>query len=120
MSLVETVLDRMSSITKPQRTFLIMLFATLMYLPGKINFRNLSRYSDGCEKTYGRWFRRSFDFVEFNRSVYRVCSVVAVGWRSPSIAASARKVVNTLTVWTIFTTASTGARKKAWKSPRWR
>ena len=67
MSLVETVLDRMSSITKPQRTFLIMLFATLMYLPGKINFRNLSRYSDGCEKTYGRWFRRSFDFVEFNR-----------------------------------------------------
>lgn len=67
MSLVETVLDRMSSITKPQRTFLIMLFATLTYLPGKINFRNLSRYSDGCEKTHGRWFRRSFDFVEFNR-----------------------------------------------------
>lgn len=67
MSLVETVLDRMSSITKPQRTFLIMVFTTLMYLPGKVNFRNLSRYSNGCEKTYARWFRRSFDFVEFNR-----------------------------------------------------
>ena len=67
MSLVETVLEQMSSITKPQRTFLIMVFTTLMYLPGKVNFRNLSRYSDGCEKTYARWFRRSFDFVEFNR-----------------------------------------------------
>jgi hypothetical protein len=44
-----------------------MLFTTLMCLPGKVNFRNLSRYSDGCEKTYARWFRRSFNFVEFNR-----------------------------------------------------
>jgi len=29
-------------------------------------FRNLSRYSDYNEKTYSRWFRRDFDFVEFN------------------------------------------------------
>jgi hypothetical protein len=38
-----------------------------MYLPGKANFRNLSRYSALHEKTYSRGFRRSFDFVEFNR-----------------------------------------------------
>jgi hypothetical protein len=67
MTLVEAILTQMSSITKPQRTFLIMVFTTLMYLPGKANFRNLSRYSDGCEKTYSRWFRRPFDFLEFNR-----------------------------------------------------
>jgi hypothetical protein len=38
-----------------------------MYLPGKANFRNLSRYSELHEKTYSRGFRRSFNFVEFNR-----------------------------------------------------
>ncbi|MBK8534684.1 MAG: hypothetical protein IPL59_05940 [Candidatus Competibacteraceae bacterium] len=38
-----------------------------MYLPGKANFRNLSRYSELHEKTDSRGFRRSFDFIEFNR-----------------------------------------------------
>ncbi len=33
---------------------------------GKVNFRNLSRYSDYCEKTYARHYRRTFAFVEFN------------------------------------------------------
>jgi hypothetical protein len=39
----------------------------LMYLPGKANFRKRGRYRDFHEKTYSRWFRRAFDFVEFNR-----------------------------------------------------
>lgn len=33
---------------------------------GKVNFRNLSRYSDYCKKTYARHYRRPFAFVEFN------------------------------------------------------
>jgi hypothetical protein len=55
----------MSSVSKPQYTFLIALFTTLMYLPGKANFRNLSRYSDLHEKTYSRNFRKSFNFLGF-------------------------------------------------------
>jgi hypothetical protein len=37
-----------------------------MCFRGKANFRNLSRYSEFNEKTYSRWFRRDFNFVEFN------------------------------------------------------
>lgn len=77
MFLVETILQQMSSVLKPQRTFLIILLTTLMYLPGKANFRNLSRYSDLHEKTYSRWFRREFDCVEFNR--LSLAAVVASG-----------------------------------------
>ncbi len=33
---------------------------------GKVNFRNLSRYSDLHEKTYSRQFRDDFGFVDFN------------------------------------------------------
>jgi len=77
MSIVKTVLQRMSSTSKPQQTFLTIVLTTLMYLPGKANFRNLSRYSDFHEKTYSRWFRRTFDFTEFNR--LSLAAVVASG-----------------------------------------
>ena len=40
---------------------------TILLMRGKVNFRNLSRYSDYCEKTYARHYRRTFAFVEFNR-----------------------------------------------------
>lgn len=65
MPLIDTVLRKMSNVFKPQRMFLIVVLTTIMYLPGKANFRNLSRYSEWHEKTYSRGFRRSFDFVEF-------------------------------------------------------
>ncbi|MBK8753284.1 MAG: hypothetical protein IPL99_17345 [Candidatus Competibacteraceae bacterium] len=87
MSIVETVLRQMSSVLKPQRTFLVILLTTLIYLPGKANFRNLSRYSHLHEKTYSRGFRRDFDFVKFNRlSLADIIAnnstwVVAIGWK---------------------------------------
>ena len=67
MSIIETVLRQMSSVSTPQRKFMIVLLTTWMCLRGKANFRNLSRYSKVSEKTYSRGFRRQFDFVEFNR-----------------------------------------------------
>lgn len=36
---------------------------------GKVNFTNLSRYSDLSEKTYRRQFNQPFDFATFNREV---------------------------------------------------
>lgn len=33
---------------------------------GKANFTNLSRYGDYSERTYGRQYRKSFDFIKFN------------------------------------------------------
>lgn len=57
----------MSNVTQPQRKFMLVLLPLLMCLRGRANFRNLSRYSDYHEKTFSRWYRRDFDFVEFNR-----------------------------------------------------
>ena len=66
MYLIEPILQQMSSVAKPQRKFMFILLTTLTYLPGRVNFRNLGRYSALNEKTFSRWFRRSFDFVTFN------------------------------------------------------
>ena len=67
MEILNKILKQMSNISKPQQKFIIVLFSTLMLLRGRANFRNLSRYSELCEKTYSRQFRKTFDFVEFNR-----------------------------------------------------
>jgi hypothetical protein len=69
MNMIEAILQKMSKISKPQRNFLMILLTTIQLLPGPINFRNLSRYSDLNEKTYSRQFRNDFDFVEFNRNL---------------------------------------------------
>ena len=67
MEIVKTILQQMSNVTKPQRKFMCVLLPLLMCLRGRANFRNLSRYSDYHEKTFSRWYRRDFDFIEFNR-----------------------------------------------------
>jgi hypothetical protein len=57
MCLIETVLRQMSGIPAPQRKFITVLLTTWMCGRGKVNYRNLSRYSEIHEKTYSRWFR---------------------------------------------------------------
>ncbi len=67
MTVVAQILDRMSGVAKPQRKFLVTLFATMLVTRGRLNFLNLSRHSAVHEKTYRRHFRREFDFVSFNQ-----------------------------------------------------
>jgi len=54
---------------KPQRKFLVSLFTAILATHGKINFRNLSRFSQVSEKTYSRQFAKPFEFVAFNRGI---------------------------------------------------
>ena len=63
---INNLLDKMSGVAKPQKKFLVTLFVTILLMRGKVNFRNLSRYSDLAEKTYARQFGHSFDFADFN------------------------------------------------------
>lgn len=66
---INSILDKMSGVAKPQKKFLVTLFLTILLMRGKVNFRNLSRYSDLCEKTYSRQFRQSFEFAYFNQQL---------------------------------------------------
>lgn len=63
---VNKILKTMSSVKKPQRTFIAALLSVLMIFQGRATFRNLSRYCEMSEKRMSRWYRRSFDFTEFN------------------------------------------------------
>ncbi len=68
MTVVAEILDRMRGVAKPQRKFLLTLFATMLVTPTRLNFLNLSRHSSVSEKTYRRQFRNPFDFASFNQA----------------------------------------------------
>jgi hypothetical protein len=66
MKLLEMILDEMIDVSKPQKKFFALLIKTIISIYGKVNFRSLSRYSGVAEKTFRRWFKKPFDFSEFN------------------------------------------------------
>lgn len=45
---------------------MLTLLPTIVLLCGKVNFRNLSRYSDLSEKTYRRHYSQAFNFIGLN------------------------------------------------------
>ncbi|WP_231947938.1 hypothetical protein [Phormidesmis priestleyi] len=57
--------DQSGRFRKPQVTFLVTLFSTILVVCGKVNFTNLSRYSELNEKTYRRHFEKAFEFLPF-------------------------------------------------------
>ena len=66
---INNILGKMTGVAKPQKKFLVILFLTILLMRGKVNFRNMSRYSDLNEKTYSRQFRKPFDFADFNKQL---------------------------------------------------
>lgn len=44
------------------------LFTTMLGVCGKVNFTNLSRYSDLSERTYRRQYQQDFEFARFNQA----------------------------------------------------
>lgn len=69
MTIVKEILKQMPAVSQPQRKFLATLFATILALRGRVNFRNLSRYCDYSERTISRQFRASFDWPDFHQRV---------------------------------------------------
>jgi len=66
MDFTSDILQQMFGITKPKIKFMTTLFSTILAVPGKINFRNMSRFCSYSEKTFSRNFRKTFNFIQFN------------------------------------------------------
>ena len=69
MTIVTGTLNQLPGLAKPQRKFLAALLATLLALRGRVNYRNLARYGDYCERTYARQFQRPFPWLEYHAKV---------------------------------------------------
>jgi len=69
MRLLDSVLECLPNISRPQKKFLRHVLELLWLFPGSATFRNLSRYSDYCEKSFARWYSRELDFVSLNQDI---------------------------------------------------
>jgi DDE superfamily endonuclease len=69
MPIVTDILQQMPAVRQPQRKFLVVLFATILALRGRVTCRNLSRYCEYSERTIARQFRASFDWSDFHQRV---------------------------------------------------
>ena len=58
--------------SKVQQKFLSILFSSIIVMCGKVNFRNLSRYSEISERTYRRQFSRSHNFIKGNAEILKI------------------------------------------------
>ena len=65
-SIVNETINKMKTVSKPQKKFVKTLMDTILSTNGRINFRNMSRYSKHNEKTFSRNFEKDFDYFEFN------------------------------------------------------
>lgn len=66
MKLIESILNKMSKVCKPQKKFLLKAFQGFLSVAGKMTFSNLCRYVCLDERTFRRQFSKKFCFAEFN------------------------------------------------------
>ena len=67
IEIINMILNKMEKICKPQQKFIMGVLTILLSARGKMNFRNMSRYSDFEEKTFSRNYEKPFNFSEFNQ-----------------------------------------------------
>ena len=65
-AIVQTILAKMGKVRKPELTALTALFTAILTVCGKVNFMNLSRYSDRNEKSFRRQFKQGLPAGKFN------------------------------------------------------
>jgi hypothetical protein len=92
----------------------------IISLRGKVNYTNLSRYSDLDEKTFRRWFEKKLNFIEFNRIGNKVAipesAVKIAAWDCSFVTKSGKKTYGLAQFWN----GKQGKAEKAWKSRPWR
>lgn len=69
MTIVTAIPKQMLGVRQSQWRFLATLFAMILIVRGRINYRNLSRYGDYSGRTLARQFRASFDWSEFHQHI---------------------------------------------------
>lgn len=72
MKIIKQTLDKITEFKKPLKKFLLDIVMTIFSADGKINFRNLGRYSNYHEKTISRNFKTSeVEFPKLNQDAIK-------------------------------------------------
>jgi len=81
---LEQIFDKLTGTTKWQLDFFIEIFNLIYSIQGRVNFKNLTRYSNLNETTFRRNFQKFFDWLDFN---YQLILLSGVDMQAEVIAA---------------------------------
>lgn len=65
--LIENALSSVANLSKSFRTFIIETMELYLTSSGRMNFTQMARCSRSCESRFRQNFKKSFDWVAFNR-----------------------------------------------------
>jgi hypothetical protein len=68
-AIIQSLTTESGRFGKSQTKFLVTLLSTILFMCGKVNFTNLSRYSELSERTYRRQYQQEVEFVTLNRAI---------------------------------------------------
>jgi len=72
MRIIKQTLDKITELKRPIKKFLLEMVSTILSVPGKINFRNLSRYCNYHEKSISRNFKtQEVNFPNLNQDAIK-------------------------------------------------
>jgi hypothetical protein len=66
---IKKALGKMQGINKWQYDFILEIFGLFLSVKGRLNFLQLSRYSNHNEQRYRNQFSKPFDFLSFNKEL---------------------------------------------------
>ena len=69
VTIVRATLKQLPGLAKPRRKFVAALLATILALRGRVNYRNLARYGEYCERSYARQFAQPFPWLAYHAQV---------------------------------------------------
>jgi DDE superfamily endonuclease len=69
VTVVTDTLKQMPALSKPRRTFIGALIATILAVRGRVNYRNLARYGAYSERTYARQFAQPFSWLAYHAKI---------------------------------------------------
>ena len=69
VTIVTDSLKQVPKLSKPRRKFVAALIATILAVRGRVNYRNLARYGQYCERSYARQFAQPFPWMEYHAQV---------------------------------------------------
>lgn len=69
MTMIEAIVGKIPKLAKPRRKFLVMVLRTILMMRGRVNYTNLSRYSEYSERTFRRQYVKPMNFGEVNHLI---------------------------------------------------
>lgn len=66
-TIIADILNKISGLSGIRKKFLIHIFILFLSVRGRMNFMNMSRIGNYCEKSCRTHFEQPFDFFAFNK-----------------------------------------------------